>query len=195
MPKTYKQKSALLLLTVNLLLAGCTLSPQTINIKPSLDISALPKTNSQRISIDVKDVRKDNVIGLRGGVYKTASISTDTKTIESIYREVAAAFNSLGFVVVSNDRDNINKLIIEIDQLTYNVAQKKLIWGIELFASIKATADTAMKKSTLTLQDKRIKDYAKFPSMEQNEEMINKLVSTLLQRLLEDQEIIALLKN
>lgn len=195
MPITYKQKSAVLLLTVNLLLAGCTLSPQTINIKPGLDISALAKANSQRISIDVKDVRKDNVIGLRGGVYKTASISTDTKTIESIYREVATAFNSLGFVVVSNDLDNINKLIIEIDQLTYNVAQKKLIWGIELFASIKVTADTAMKKSTLTLQDKRTKDYAKFPSMEQNEEMINKLVSTLLQRLLEDEEIIALLKN
>jgi uncharacterized lipoprotein YajG len=195
MPITHNQKSTGLLLTISVLLAACTLSPQTINITPSFDVSDLEKVNSKRLWIDVTDIRKDNTIGYRGGVYETASISTDTKTIDSIYREIAAAFNALGFVVVSNDSANTNKLIIEIEQLSYKVTEKKILWGIELFASIKATADTAAKKSTLTLQDRRTKDYPKFPSMEQNEEIINQLVSSLLQRLLEDKEMIALLKN
>ncbi|MFT5425535.1 MAG: putative lipoprotein YajG [Gammaproteobacteria bacterium] len=192
---THRQKSTGFLLAVNVLLAACTLSPQTINITPSLDVSDLEKTNTQRLWIDVTDIRKDNTIGYRGGVYETDSISTDTKTTDSIYREITAAFNALGFVVVSNDSANTNKLIIEIDQLSYKVTEKKILWRIELFASIKVTVDTATKKSTLTLQDRRTKDYPKFPSMEQNEEIINKLVSSMLQRLLEDNEMIALLKN
>lgn len=175
--------------------SACTLSPQTISIRPELDASGQAKVNSAKIWIEVKDLRKDNIVGFRGGVYDTDSISTNSQTIDSVYMEVKNAFSEMGFVVVDKDSAGTSRLTIEIEQLSYKATRKKIIWGTELFASIKATADTAQKINTVTLQDRRTKDYAKFPSIEQNEALINKLISSLLQRLIEDREFIGALHN
>ncbi len=184
-----------LLVPVLMTLIACTLSPQTISIRPDLTSKDVSNIHSTKLYIDVRDGRENKIIGYRGGVYATATITADENTVDYVYSEVKRVFGEMGFIVTAEDSPTINKLHINIEQLNYKVNQKKIVWGTELFASIKATAENAQRKTSVTLQDRRTKDYAKFPSIEENEAVINKLVSSLLQRLIEDQEFIQQLRE
>ena len=190
MYKLYPLIIATYVLTV-LSVTGCALSPQTVAIVPDLDSNGTTASTGKRLSIQVRDGRTNTIIGYRGGIYATAAIATADDLTDSIAREVAQAFSGSGYMITEADAADI-RLVLDIDTLDYKAQQNKIIWDIELFAAIRATVTSAGGEKTLQLQDRYTKQFAKAPSTAENENLINDVISKLLQRLVENNEFMAI---
>ena len=170
-------------------LTGCALSPQTVAVVPKLYGTGKAAT-AKPIAIQVHDGRANTVVGYRGGIYATAAITTADDFAGSITREVTQAYSRSGYQVSEGDADI--RLVIDIETLDYKAQQNNIIWDIEFSAAIRATATAGAGEKTLQLQDRVTKQFAKAPTPQENESLINDVISKLLQRLVENNEFLAL---
>ncbi|MBF8270507.1 MAG: hypothetical protein HW386_2216 [Gammaproteobacteria bacterium] len=190
MPKLHHLLIAISVLIV-LSLPGCALSPQTITVVPKLSGTGIgAATTAKRISIQVRDGRANTIVGYRGGIYSTAAITTADDLTGSIAREVTLAYSRSGYQVTEADADI--RLVIDIETLDYKAQQNNIIWDIEFSAAIRATATGGAGEKTLQLQDRVTRQFAKAPSPQENENLINDVISKLLQRLVENNEFLTL---
>ena len=173
-------------------LTGCALSPQTVAIIPKLDSNGTSATTGKRLTIQVRDTRANTIIGYRGGVYNTATIATADDLTRSIAREVAQAYSKSGHQITEEADAADIRLVIDIETLDYKARQNNIIWDIEFAAAIRATATSATGEKSLQLQDRLTRQYAKAPSPRENETLINDVISTLLRRLVENNEFLAI---
>ena len=174
-----------------LTLAGCALSPQTVAITPKLEITGTTAATGKRLAIQVHDARANTIIGYRGGIYDTAAITTAENLTQALEREVVQAYSRLGYAVVEPAAADI-RLVLDIEGLDYKAQQNKIIWDIEFSAAIRATAKSGTGEKSLQLQDRVTKQFAKAPSAQENEDLINDVISKLLERLVESNEFLVI---
>jgi len=176
-------------------LSACALSPQTISLTPEIEIAGSGIASGTTLVLEIRDARKSNVIGYRGGIYDTATISTEGDISGPIFNELSSALGNQGFSVVPGGSSSYPRLLIELRQLNYNVQKNNIIWSVEIFAEINANVRAGTKSISHNLEDRFTKDFPKSPSTTDNEKMINDVVSRLLQRVLEDDSITGFLTN
>jgi uncharacterized lipoprotein YajG len=177
--------------TAILMLSACALSPQTVVISPQLGVGGSPAGAGKRLEVQVRDSRPNTVIGYRGGVYETAAIETAADLTQSLQSALVQAFIRSGYQIADSAAADI-RLVIDIETLDYQARQNKIIWDIEFFASIQATASAGGREKSLQLQDRITRQFAKAPTVQENESLINDVLSKLLQRLIENGELLAL---
>jgi len=186
------QKFYRLLMTVGALasftLAGCALSPQTVTISPRLTGAAAG--TGQRLAVVVRDTRASPVIGYRGGIYATAAITTAADLTRTMQVTVAQAYGRSGFTIVEQPDNADIKLALDVVSLDYKAAQNNIIWDIEFQATLRATVNGKNGEKSLQLQDRVTKQYAKAPSEQENADLINDVITKLLDRLIEDHEFL-----
>lgn len=176
-----------------LLLSGCALSPQTVIIDPELTtVTQGPDTKDLRLSLEVADARTTDIIGQRGGVYKTTSdIRTDPAMTATLRRKIAAALGNLGYQVVSPDEAARARLLVEIAELGYVAHQEKLIDTIETRVVVRATCRKGSEQYGSTYRVTHKKEVIKAPDEEKNEELVNNVIAKALDKMLSDEELIA----
>ena len=172
-------------------LTGCALSPQTVAIIPVLDGIGTSVTPGKQLAIQVRDTRANSIIGYRGGVYDTAAITTAENLTTSIEREVTQAYSKSGYSVTEAGTADI-RVMIDIESMDYKAQQNNIIWDIEFSAAIRVTATSGTGEKSLQLQDRLTKQYAKAPSPRENEALINDVITTLLRRLVENNEFLTI---
>lgn len=173
-----------------LALSGCALSPQTVSISPLLVNNGNNHPAGKRLAIRVRDVRQNKVIGYRGGVYTTASITTTPELTQSVSEKVAQYYRESGFQIASGNETPDISLEIDIRDLHYQARRKKILWNVKVYAAISATATVDGRKKTLQLDDSNTREFATHPSTRQNEILINDVFSKLLQRLLDNRKFL-----
>lgn len=173
-----------------LALAGCALSPQTVSISPVLVASGTTQPAGKRLAVRVRDTRSNKIIGYRGGVYKTASITTTPDLTQSVYKKVAQYLRQTGFQISTGNATPATSLEIDIRDLSYQARQKNILWHIKVFASINAIVTADGRQKTLQLDDSVTREFAHPPSPRQNEILINDVFSKLLQRLLDNRKFL-----
>jgi uncharacterized lipoprotein len=175
-----------------LILCACALSPQVVQIRPMLEPGretalAAPAT----VALAVADVRRDAVVGHRGGVYATASISTAADTPESVRTALAAALGARGFRVMAPDEAAAIRLDVELVELGYVARQEKLKLVIETSATVRARSVSGDTTRSGEYRDRRTKETLKPPGEFENAELINAVLSGALQRLVADPELLS----
>lgn len=173
------------------LLSGCALSPQTVRIHPALDVSQLaPRAQVKSIALSVGDTRQNRIVGYRGGVYATASITADANLTGAVRAELSHALGKLGLQVVEDGANADISLGVEIAELGYAVTEDRVTRTIETVAMVRGKSTAGAVTRTGEYRDRRTKEVVKAPSDEDNEELLNDVLSASLQRLVSDPDLL-----
>lgn len=174
-----------------LVLGACALSPQVVRIHPELAAPALPSGSSAKsIALQVSDARGTALVGRRGGVYQTATITTDPGMADMVRNELARILSARGFQMLEAGVAADIRLTVEIAELGYEVKQQKVTRMIETSASVRARSASGETERTGEYADRRTKEVVKAPSAADNEELINAVLSASLQRLVADPDLL-----
>lgn len=174
-----------------LVLGACALSPQVARIHPELAAPALPSGPSAKsIALQVSDTRGTALVGKRGGVYQTATITTDPGMPDAARKELARVLAARGFQVLAAGESADIRLTVEIAELGYEVKQQKVTRVIETTATVNAKSASGDTSRTGRYSDHRTKEVVKAPSAADNEELINAVLSASLQRLVADPDLL-----
>ena len=189
MAAIYMNISKTVFMTLVIVLGGCALSPQTVNIAPDINVPAAGNRQiNKTVSITVNDSRNNSVIGTRGGIYReTAHITADANMTMSLKTILSNAFADLGYNVTNNS--NVT-LTVDVAELKYTATGENTITAVETSAAIHATCRNGnlVMNNTYRVTDKQ--DVLKAPSGTRNQELINNTLATALQRMLNDQKLL-----
>jgi len=114
---------ALAVVLLGLALASCTHEPQVVFISPHL--AGPPDRISQqpRVDLAVEDGRATPIIGSRGGsIDELATITTEGDITPDLTKELAGELVKQGYVVVAPGDGADVKLVIELQDLTYEMS-------------------------------------------------------------------------
>ena len=109
-----------------LVLPGCALTPQTVNLNPQVQSTAVrPIAAGQPVTLVVVDMRPSSVLGnrgLTGTAYGGANLSTAGDITQVVQRVVADGLAAEGFSVTPTKRaESGNQLRVEVTNLQYMV--------------------------------------------------------------------------
>ena len=170
--------------------AGCALSPQVINIRPVLSTPSTATAKSpETLALKVEDDRTDTVIGYRGGVYATATLTAAPDMTGRVYRELARIFTARGYTVKPRGPADIS-LTVKIASLGYKVAEKNLVRTVETSAVMRATSMAGGRSRTGEYRDRRTKQMVSVPSEADNQKLVNAILSSVLQQLVSDPDLL-----
>ena len=176
---------------IALCFSACALSPQTVRMQPALDVSQVPqRTEGTTMALNVVDSRAGKVVGYRGGIYATASISADADMVATIRAELARAFGQLGYGVVEPGAEAAITLEVEIGELGYDVTEDRVTRTIATVAAVRGSATSGNITRTGEYRDRRTKEVLKAPSEAENETLLNEVLSAALQRLVADPDLL-----
>jgi len=180
---------------MTLLLAGCAqLSPQQVTFEPDVPESSIQGDGST-LWVDVEDNRPSNVIGQRGGIYEDSSDITPAGNLRELLRATAEdTLREAGYELVEmNPRIEFT---LSLDELNYRVedvdAARK-----EATASAKISVQ-AVRGGTIysnAFRSQRTIETLRFPSTEENSEILNHVFNAVVQRALTDPGLQAFLNE
>jgi uncharacterized lipoprotein len=178
-------------------LAACALSPQTVNIRPSLDMSeANAIGQGTRITLQVIDNRTSRVIGTRGGVYAdTSTISTASDITTPIRGELVPGLRALGYEVADSGQSAKADLRVLIDAIEYKTIEGRVLTDIETAATVRAVAKVGNREFTGRYRGTQTQEVLRKPSPEDNDELVNTAVSRVLERMLTDRELLEFMRD
>lgn len=170
---------------------GCALSPQVVPVQPVVDHAALPKDGGDdTVSLSVADARANAVLGYRGGVYDTATVTMVPDMPVQMRAQIAQGLSARGFKVAEAGAPANVTLHVEVTDLTYTSTQGQLTRTVEVSTTIKCRSLVGDVTRTNEYRDARTKEFVKPPTELQNEELVNESIAAALQRMLADAEFL-----
>ncbi|MDX1657160.1 MAG: YajG family lipoprotein [Candidatus Competibacteraceae bacterium] len=176
------------------LLTGCALSPQTVALTPRVDAPAPVIGGGRSLALEVVDARSSPVFGSRGGVYKTALITSRTPVDQVVREALAERLTASGFRVVDPDQPSPLGLSVTIERVDYRASGQPLVNQVRLEAEIRARARSGGRELTGHYRSSLTRQVLKAPDEAANERLIDQLLGEVLARLLRDaalQELLA----
>ena len=192
----------LLVVSVLLGVSGCALSPQTVAVLPAIDVRAEPIGRGRDILLEVLDQRPQQVIGARGGVYDTATITPRTDVVQGVEQALAERLQASGFNVSqgNTDSETVAELSLRVAVLTIDYQAQAgaqlgtpLVNEIKLSAEIEAIVVNNNRRRAGQYQALSQRRQLGYPNAEENEIMINDVLAKALKQLLEDRSMLELL--
>ena len=173
---------------------ACVLNPQTVRVDPELKpAQASPGETGTTFQLIVQDLRDSNVLGERAtDENETAPIKSEEDLSERIASKLAAAFTEAGFEI---DETANKQLVVNIIELAYQGYGETRVSEVEVSSEIHATAVTENGNFSKQYKAKHRKEVLKAPGSATNEELINDVFAAVVQRVLDDTELLTYLKN
>ncbi|MGH8750430.1 MAG: YajG family lipoprotein [Burkholderiales bacterium] len=175
-------------------LAGCTtFTPQQITLNPNVTVAESAAGLGKVVALRVSDARTDPALGYRTTRSdKDSAIISNQNLAKLVEQKTYDALRKNSFDITTADSGS-RALKVEIRNLEYTVPTGSWINGINILAAFDVTA----KNGDITYQNLyEIKNTERVlikPDQEKNEALINKALSDVLQRMLQDQKLMALL--
>ena len=183
----------LIVLFSSLLLSACGLSPQKINIEPSVDVADTNIGRNTPIQVSVVDLRDSRAFGSRGGVYPETSLIRPANDIEEEVRKtVARGLQSKGFNAYNPGEDAVT-LEVRIEEFSYVPEEGSVVKKVEVAANLVAVAERGDTTHTGRYQSKVTHQQPMTPSARRNANILNDVLNRSLNRLLADEQLLAFL--
>jgi uncharacterized lipoprotein len=174
-------------------LNGCALSPQQVTLSPIIDTPS-QINRSVQVQVEVIDNRPQQSLGNRGGVYADSShILPDRPLEESLLASSQQALYNLG-LNRSNPTPFPVRLTLIVDQLSYS-AEGNLPIQVSLYVTLRAKAVKRNREHSATFETNQKHRFLKAPTPEQNERIINELLSDTLSRLFNDPALLEFIQQ
>lgn len=188
--------SLLLGLSFSFLLSSCAISPQAINLNPSVTVSKSNIGQGRTIHLKVVDKRPTKALGSRGGIYSdTALVTIAGGPEEPIRQELFGALSGYGFnvgngySVAEGDID----LTIEIEALGYETIGAKFPKVVKNNILLKAVCNNDGSKFSSRYAANKKEEVLMAPTANKNERTINSLVSKALSAMVKDKKLLTFL--
>jgi uncharacterized lipoprotein len=177
------------------LLSGCAaMAPQTVLINPDVQVLASQVGKGKTVGLTVTDARADKALGYRTTrLDKDSIILTDSDIDNVVQEKIYDGLKNYGFNVEVVAGDAPLLLKVEIQALQYSTPTGSWFGGIRTLARIKAFVKNGGTTYENLYEVENNDRVLIKPDQEKNEELINKVLADVLQRLLKDQKLISLL--
>jgi len=186
--------SAILVLNA-VFFAGCAWVPQTVTINPRLNVPSSNVGKGAAVTVNVLDLRASPTTGHRGVGSKGAEITVDPDLGPVFQRKLAEGLTQLGFKVVPFNGQSPRLLRVEIKNLEYTSEMEFWQGTVKTKASIQAYSRAGDAVYNRTYVAEKQQKAQEAPGAKTNEQLLNAVVSDVLEQLLGDQRLLALLAS
>lgn len=179
-----------------LLLFGCALSPQQISLQPEIVVEPRDYGHQHGIIVETVDKRANDILGVRGGVYKdTSIIQLENAFSKAITTEVMTTLTSWGFAPVEKSSQKLPLFTLSIDDIAYETNDRKV--ANKVTTTIKASLEVSWgsKRYTGQYSAAQSSTFVKTPSERANTKLVNSLASAVLQQVFDDPGLAAFLQE
>lgn len=173
---------------------ACMLNPQMVKIEPQLsEAQASPGIDGTTFQLIVQDLRESNILGERTTEDdKTTPVTSKEDLSETILAQLGSAFGDAGFDI---DDTASKQLVVNIIALNYQGYGETRVSEIEVAAEIHATAVSENGNFSKQYKATHKQQVLKAPDNATNEALINKVFGAVVQRVLDDKELLTYLQN
>ena len=175
------------------LLAGCALTSQQAVLKPELPLSRTDLGRGTAVALKVVDERPDQTLGHRGAGMKGAKITTAQDVAEVFREKIVEGLKTYHFDPVPSTASIPKSLTIEIRLIDYSTSQGFATITVHTKTALKAIARDGGTTYENFFRADHEERFAAIPFAEENETLINKVLSEVVQKLFQDQELMAFL--
>ncbi len=170
-------------------LSACALSPQYVDVNPTIEVKK-QTASPNVVQLQIEDKRPQTQLGTRGGVYKDTSYIYLNKPIAETLTPVAEkALQQLG-LQTNGQSPQPYEITIRLDKLTYSINEEKLPKKVALNTSLHLSVNKGDRSHEGEFNSSKEFSYMKAPSEEENEKIINEILSETLTRLFNDPQFI-----
>jgi uncharacterized lipoprotein YajG len=185
----------ILLLLLAVLINSCALSPQSVALRPLLDVPGYPIGRGRTLSLEVLDQRPVTYFGTRGGTYDTALITPRTDVAQTVRQALAERLTADGFRVISPQPGAPIGMKVDIQRIQYVAKSDSIVNEVHTSAAIGVLVHNGERSMTSQYQASRIHQVLTPPDEADNEDYINEVVAETLQRLLQDKAVLDVLRQ
>lgn len=185
-----------IILLAGTLIPACALSPQEIEVLPIIDVGENRIAQGQRVLLHVADSRKDLSFGARGGVYAETSLIHPRGDVALALRNaVSGALRRYGFTPTDEADSTTGKLAVDIDKLRYLPSGNPAVRHIDTESSLTALCTNGANRFESRYEARLGKDVLTAPSANENESLINAVLSKALQAMMTDRGLLDCLRG
>ncbi|AMO57793.1 hypothetical protein GZ77_13110 [Endozoicomonas montiporae] len=181
-------------LVAMLALGGCAMSPQSIQVNPSVTVAESVRNSlSSSVSVTVFDERLTPVIGFRGGVYDSNEITARDNLPLALRSAVERGLREMGVSVVTSGE--APQFQVYLDSLEYRVPEGSYVTSVEVQTRIRVAVLHKGKRFEGSYSADISERVPKAPSDKKNEQLVNQVLSDVLERLFADQKLQSFMKT
>lgn len=179
---------AMMVLGAVLTLAGCAMSPQAVQVNPSVSVAESARNSlNASVSVTVFDERLTPVIGYRGGVYDSSVITARDNLPLALRSSVERGLREMGMSASSSSE--AAQFQVYLDSLEYTVPEGSYVTKVEVKAKVRVVVLQSGRRFEGSYSSDISERVAKAPSDSKNEELINGVLSDVLERLFADSKL------
>lgn len=195
--KNVKNSGLLAALLMAGVLTGCGLSPQQLQPEPRLSGQLEQVANGQTVVVSIEDQRESNVLGYRGGMYaETNALTLEGATVfPRLQAEMEVGLRMRGFNIATPEQAR-NDLRLIISEAEYSVAEDRTFASkveLRLVMTVEVKNGTQIFRGRYT--ETLSKPFAKAPSDKGNNQLVSEVMSTALERIFADDDLLAFLQK
>ena len=181
-----------ILLLVSISMAACSLKPQTLKVEPKLDFAAVQGI-SIPVTVNVVDKRESpELLGYRNAK-KEGEMRFSKPLADTLKVQITKALQAQG-ASTNKSPEPATELVVEIHKLSYYTPDESWVSEIEMKGEVVLNirrGSTNLKKRFAANQSQ---DVVTAPSAEFNETYMNVLLTTLINKAMNDREVIGFIK-
>lgn len=180
----------------SLLLGGCALSPQTVMLTPLVDVAVPVSGQGRTLRLQVEDIDPDSALGVRGGIYPTATVRPASPVDNAVRRALSERLSSAGFRIVDTDHPiGLTVTVVELSYRSVPIGTAASVNDIVVQAILDAEAYNPNRRYGARYRHHRTERVLGYPSATANETLINAVLSETLRQLLQDRALLQLLTD
>ena len=175
--------------------SGCAYTPMTVALDPATAVPASEIGAGQTVYLSVVDERTERQIGNRGsGMMKGAKITLEEDLEVVVHSALTDMLETKGFQI-SQDDTGARKpnLRVDIRGLEYDTSTGFWTGGVQVTAALKATANGETGNYDNFYRYDNEDRVVFVPGADSNSERINVALSSVLQQLVSDDDLLAVL--
>ncbi len=173
------------------LLVSCAYTPQTVSLKPQVQVSETEVGRGQTVGVTSVDERPSSAIGNRATPGMSAEITSDPDVAPTVQGALTEGLRRQGFNPVAATGEDARALRVEIRNVEYKISAGIFSSKLRTEAVLKGICilGTARPYERLYRGQKE-KNIMVVQSESQNEELLNEALSQAINSLLKDSELL-----
>jgi uncharacterized lipoprotein YajG len=176
--------------------AGCTPKPQTIRVDPPVRQDTSQTAGDVAIGLAVLDLRPGSKLGTMNDAHgKVVDVSTADGSASAIQQRLSEALARKGFRVKPLSDDDPRKLVVELRELSYGAEKRAFDFDVSLAAAVSAKANNGDESFLRTYNVSQRKAVGEPPKEPESTQIVNAGLGLALEDLLNDDELIAMLRQ
>lgn len=190
-PSCSRNARALLLVLATAWLSACAVSPQTIVVKPDLRLHTMPIGHGRPITVETRDERNDTALGSRGGLYNTATLTTDARMTQSITAEAVSVLQGWDFSAVPSNLGNASmpSFTIEILDIDYRRPESTVAGNVTVKCRLAVRIEMGNDVYTGEYTSQRSEQVPVVGTTAGNQRMVNETINQALTQMFRDNKL------